>query len=467
MNQIATVIRYELRRGLRDRGLAALLILFVGLCGFAAWNGAEWAEGRTAAAGLVAAEVDTAMERKRKDMAEAPAGKPPFSAMPETMPFRPVLLPGPLAALSIGQADAYPFAARFQPLSDSTIFNGFTVDIDNPAVRAAGRFDLAFVIVFLLPLLILANTFDLWSREREGGIAAMILSQPIGPGRLMFGKALARGLLLLPAAVLAATGALILGRAGAGAVDVAGLVSTALTIGVYGVFWIGVAALVNVFVRRSTETAVACGVAWISIVVLAPALALSLADAIAPAPSTTQYALALRAESTAIRTRQRLLREASQPDAASPPTTRIPPRMREFYLERTEEDRLLAPRISAHRAAQDRRRQTLDALRMVLPAVAVQDALDRIAGADADRAVAFQDEVLAFKGRTRTWLAGRLEADQPLSAHELGALPRFALRPVPGGPFQHGVLIDLAVLLGSAGLVFGGVLLGRRASTTL
>ena len=45
----------EVRRLLRDRALPALLILLLGLSAYAAWNGADWAQEREAAIGLIKA----------------------------------------------------------------------------------------------------------------------------------------------------------------------------------------------------------------------------------------------------------------------------------------------------------------------------------------------------------------------------------------------------------------------------
>lgn len=463
MSTLTAVTRHELRRALRDRALPWLLVLFAALAAYGAWNGAQWAHKRAQTVQLIQDEIPPMLELRRKQLAEAKPGEWPFSATPQVAPFRLTLSPGTMAALSIGQAEAYPYAARMIPLENITMFDPFKLDVDNPAVRAAGRFDLAFVIVFALPLVLLAGTFDLWSRERERGVAAMVLSQPVAPLALLAGKALARAIVMLVPATAIVLAALIT----VGARQPLGLLATGLVVLAYGLFWIALATLINVFARRSTEAALAGGAAWLAIVVLAPALALAAANVASPAPSELRFSAAYTQQSRAIRTEQRLAREALGPEVIVDPAPKIPNRIRRFFTERTIEDLRLAPLIDAQLQARAERRRVLDALRLVLPSVATQDALDRIAGSDADRAVAFQDQSMAFMARAKTWLAHRLEYDLIMVSEDYDQLPRFVFAETPGGPFQPRMLIDLAVLFAFTLILVAGAVLGRRAAARL
>ncbi|MBM0104958.1 ABC transporter permease subunit [Steroidobacter sp. S1-65] len=422
---------YEVRRLLRDRAVPALLLLLLMLSGYAAWNGADWVRQRNAAIDLVKAEEQKGVEFVRRIAEKAPVA---------TSRWSPVLPTGPMAPLSIGQAEAYPFAADIMVTAGSQIFGRLSADIGNPTVRAAGRFDLAFVIVFLLPLVVLAATYDLWSRERERGIDAMVLSQPVAVGSLIAVKALARGLMvLLPSAAI-----ILVAAAWAGARELAGLLALALAVLAYGCFWLAVVVIISLFARRSTEAAIAAGAIWLAVVVMAPALTLAVVDLVAPPPSEMRFATALKARTTEIQERQRLFR-AAHPTPVRSPAPRIPDGMRDLYADRVAADRELAPMVEAHQQAKDARRHLLDRVRFFLPSVAVQDALDRIAGSDADRALAFQQQALEFKAESQRWTQDRLDRDAPLTPAELDEAPRFRFRE-PGGAFQAGVLADFAAL---------------------
>jgi ABC-2 type transport system permease protein len=62
--------------------------------------------------------------------------------------------PAATGALAIGQSDLYPYYFKISTNSKETFANND--EIENPVHLLAGRFDLAFVIVYLLPLVILA-----------------------------------------------------------------------------------------------------------------------------------------------------------------------------------------------------------------------------------------------------------------------------------------------------------------------
>lgn len=428
-----SVAGHEVRRLLRDRALPTLLTLLLALAAYAAWNGGAWVEQRNAAIGVIQLEEQHTHDRSRVFVGKAP------SVLPRVQP---VLPPAAMASVSIGQAEAYPYTADVVALGDRTqLFRNVWADIGNPAARAAGRFDLAFVIVFLLPLVILAASYDLWSRERERGIAALVLSQPVAVGRLIAVKALARGgVVLLPAGVI-----LVGAAAWSGAESLAGLGLLSLVILAYGGFWLAVAVLIGCFARRTTEAAIAAGGVWLLIVVMAPSLTLAAVNLAVPPPSQMQLATDVKARLAAT-ARQQTLHRRSASTAVRSSTPVIPDHVREAYADLLATDLDLAPLIESHERAQDARRRVLDNVRLLMPAVAVQDALDRIAGSDADRALAFQDQVHAFWQARRLLHKAYLDRDAPQTLAEYEALPRFRFVE-PAGVGRRGVRADLAALL--------------------
>lgn len=448
-----SIAGHEIRRLLRDRALPVLLGLLLVLAAYAAWNGSAWVGQREAAIGLINAEEQDARDRSRGFVGKAP------SVLPRVQP---VLPPGAMAALSIGQADAYPYTADVVALGDRTqLLRHVWSDIGNPAVQAAGRFDLAFVIVFLLPLVILAATFDLWSRERERGITALVLSQPVAAGRLIAVKASARGaIVLLPALVI-----ILAVAAGSGATSPSGLAVLALIVLAYGGFWLALAVLIGCFARRTTEAAIAAGALWLLIVVMAPSLALAAVNLMVPPPSQMQLATALKAQLADTARQQQQLRHAAELPASRSPAPRIADAVRVAYADLVQADQAIAPLIVAHAEAENARCQALDRARLLLPSVAVQDALDRLAGSDADRALAFQQQVLAYWQARRQLHKGYLDRDLPQTLDEYDALPGFQFQETTVA-LQCGVLIDLAVLAVAALLLLIAAWSMRRRLAT-
>ena len=77
--------------------------------------------------------------------------------------------PAPLAFAAFGQRDLQPFALRVRLLGlHAQLYESETI---NPELALPGRFDFAFVLVFLAPLFVIALFHDLVSAEREAGRA--------------------------------------------------------------------------------------------------------------------------------------------------------------------------------------------------------------------------------------------------------------------------------------------------------
>ncbi|MCY3706055.1 MAG: DUF3526 domain-containing protein, partial [Gammaproteobacteria bacterium] len=94
----------------------------------------------------------------------------------------------------------------------------------------------------------------------------------------------------------------------------------------------------------------------------------------------------------------------------------------------------------------------LDTVRFFLPSVAIQDALDRIAGSDADRALAFENQARAAQSELRLIYKGYLDRDALVTLTEYDNMPGFRFRE-SGGAFQSGVLANLAALVAATLLI--------------
>jgi ABC-2 type transport system permease protein len=384
----------------------------------------RWAEARQAAVQQVVTEADEIMALRRADFAKlvAKGEKPQFGLIYATaLPFRAGLPNGPLAALSAGQAEGYPAAADIAPFDIPwTIFDAHRAGLESPAVLAAGRFDLALVIVVLLPLLLIAATYDFWSRDVENGSARFQLAQPVRPGTLILTRATVRGGSLLVALVLIATAWLALVNAR----DAVGLTLFAAVVLAYGAFWIALATLLNLFVRASTTAALVSGTAWLAVVVLLPAGMAAGAELAAPRPSVTAYTNAMRAAGLEVR--------AANADAARIAATAnsgraYPASLRQRRGEIAQRDARLDPIHRAHAEQWTKHRALADRLRFLSPAVIAQDALDRIAATDATRALAFQDQARRFAEEVRMLANDWMDRDRLMTLADYdGGLPRFA-----------------------------------------
>ncbi len=82
-----------------------------------------------------------------------------------------ILPDAPLAIAAVGLSDLYPHAFKVSAGSKDSFL--FVDEIANPAHLLSGSFDLAFVIVYLYPLLLLALCYNVLSGEQEQGTLAL------------------------------------------------------------------------------------------------------------------------------------------------------------------------------------------------------------------------------------------------------------------------------------------------------
>ena len=468
MSAATIILRTELLRMARGRWLLPLWLAFLALCAYAAWEGAAWSTQRGAVLAAIQAEESEVHQMRRSQIVNelTPENKSRYGGAiyATAMSFRATLAQGELPVLTVGQAEGYPMAAKIFPfVASNTIFDEYMAGMENPAVLAAGRFDLAFVLVWLLPLLVMAGSVDLWSFERERGMEPWLLAQPVSLARYLLAKVAARALLLVGPPVLMLVALLQFTGAPGPAALQAAVLST-----LYGLFWLGFAALVNLYARNTAQAALGCVAGWLALVVLLPALALGAADVFAPPSSPAERTNALRAMAMQARAEVR-----GQADAASRPervpAPNIPDSLRKRAVEVERGEQLIRAAVQPYRTQDERRLRWMDLLRAASPAIAFQDALERLAGADAGRALRFQDQAHAFLLDVRRLTQRYLEQDRLLTAADYDSgMPRFVHREAPPAERLGALAFDAGViaLFVMALLAAGARRLRRQAPLT-
>lgn len=465
MNALLTVFRHELRRLVRERATPVLALLFASSCLYAAWNGQRWAGQRGEALRQIAIDLQESRDDSRARAVAAAAAQPGRTlsqgSVSANVWYQPTLPLRPLAPLAIGQGDGYPFDVRFHPVSPRTLFTPREASLSNPAALASGSFDLAFVIVYLLPIFVLALTYDFWIRERERGTARLLLAQPISPWMLFAGKAAALGgAVLLGLATLVGVALLTFG--GAGGPSGSALAALGVTILLYGAFWVAVALAVNVLVRHAAGAALACGAIWLGVIALLPALLTAAVDLTHPAPSSAAYSNRLRETELE---RQNARRQPATPAGSTAEREDRNAALRRTLSRVTEDMAAYGLVRDAFRAQEHARRNLAHRLRFASPATAVQDSLERLAGTDATRAVAFQQQAWNFAQGLRAHVEANLnETSSEDLARLYAGVPAFRFVEPAATEVRQALAANAAALLGF--LVALGTVIGNGLQRT-
>jgi ABC-2 type transport system permease protein len=300
---ILRLMNHEWRSLRGDATLVLVAVLFGGCLAYGMWNGIRFVAGHAATLDQVVAEETARLDDLRARTAALDAGTERVSPFADPRnpdafarrlgPRYAVLPPTPLAALSIGQSDLLP--AYYKVSSEAREVVLAATEIENPHRLLTGPFDLAFVVIYLYPLMILALSYHLLSQEKEQGTLALLLSQPLRLRDVVVGKVCVRALLFV--ALVAGVAVLGLLVAGTSALRVTTLARFGLWVAVvtaYGGVWFALAVWVASFGRGSSTNAMVLAGLWLVLVILLPALFNLAATTLYPVPSRVEMIQAMR-----------------------------------------------------------------------------------------------------------------------------------------------------------------------------
>jgi ABC-2 type transport system permease protein len=304
MTKLRAIVRQEWRHLWSD-GTAPLILVTLGLCvGYAVHHGSQIIRSQRATLDqflrVEKKEVDLRRDQNARTWIRIDRGElkeiDEWTNDPKLTPLLPswdfqlqrsAVQPfSSLAFLSLGQSDAYP--EGYKPYSPGRYFKETITSVEqatNPARMMTGHFDLSFVILYLLPLFVIAVSYDLTASDKESGLLPLVLAQPVLLRTIVLIKIAVRAVLILGATLLLVLAAIALTSIDwqeAGTIPLlAAWICTALA---YIVFWFGLALIVNSRGRGPAANAVILAACWLALVLLLPAAARFAAKAAYPIP---------------------------------------------------------------------------------------------------------------------------------------------------------------------------------------
>jgi len=433
--------RFEARMMRRDGAVWFALLILAGVALFALAMGTARIAAQQAAIAAARADETQRLSKLQKTLAQLQQGDAQGKPAPEPPPFRDprnaafmgggpaatvaALAPAPLGLVATGQSDLLPPAVRVTTGSKDSFL--FADEIDNPANLMSGATDLAFVVVFVYPLVVLAMAFNLLAGEREQGTLGMTLASARRPSASLAGKLAARVAAPIAAMLLAvAAGVWIF--AGWERFATPGFAALLFVVLLYGLFWAALAAAVDGLGRGSAFNALTLIGAWVAITMILPAAINSIAAFAHPAPSRIEMVLAARAASTdADKSRDAALARYADEHGGGKPASAAG--AQEATLRRLATQEAAFQRVEAivaeHDAQLARQRDMADRLGYLSPAYLTYAAMADIAGSGEARYRAFLDRIRAFHLDWREFFLSRAKAGASLTAQDYAAMPKF------------------------------------------
>lgn len=447
----------EWRRLRRDAVFWGALLLLAAALGYGLVNGYAWLDFQHRT-------LQGAAEVRRAGIAEARAKAAELDAHPDEDydlyldPRNPIgfeaeflrqydcLEPGALAMLGIGQSDLLPSCVRVTTGPWPSFLSNY--EWENPLRLLLGRFDVAFVVTYLMPLLVLAVSFNLFSRERELGTMPLLFSYPVSPTRWLAVGFVLRAVLFLGLAALVVWIGLGVGGSDRTPVD-AGLGWWLAGAGGYAIFWFAAAWLVNARGDSSASNALKLAGAWLVLVVILPAALNLIIKQIYPLPSRMEFVSTLRGTTEEVeRTGSERLKAYLQdhPELASgDPEENEENYIRTLIAINAETERVLAPTLSRFREQSRRQQAVIDRLGFLSPAILFQQLSNALSGTDQVRYRRFMDAVEAHRAEVKRYFDPKFVADAPFT--DFDGVPPFRYRNDPL-PAAVGVVASGLLLMG-------------------
>ena len=438
---LTRIMRHDLRTLAADKILWIVAALLLVLIAGGVYNGWRWANERQNAVAGIEQKALGELEKQRAEVAEFETGAKPIPSpvppalMPTGKSVPVVLPPASLSAISVGQSDIYPYSTSVNLMTEKNdLFQEY--EQDNPLVLLTGKFDPAFVLVFIFPLLILALSYNLLSAERENGTLQLSMANAaVSVKKIAAGKLLTRLLLIVVFAVgFSLIGLLLSGVNLFAAENLSrvGLFVSAIVF--YALFWFAAAMLVNSFGFSSAANALVLGGVWVLVTVITPSVLNVAATTIHPVPSRLEFVSKVREADNQTRSDgEKFLKSyyADHPELAPPDGLTQTQASQRFFAIRQERQKRLMPEVEQFERQLAAQQNLVANYRILSPAVVMQETLNDIAGTSTARQKSYVLQIREHVGALQNFLVPKLMRRETLKAADYDSIPRFQFREEP------------------------------------
>jgi len=468
--EIRSILKHDSRQLSRNKLLLGGGITLLLLAGLATWNGLSRLHQRQALIAEVTQLEQESNQSIQTTLAEIDQNGGVYNgsrfndprvasnALGKGVERFAILSVSPFSVVAVGQSDLLPYYYRLTATKRQSLVHD--AEIENAQVLYIGWFDWAFLLVFVLPLLAIALTYDLVSSEREGGTLPLLRAGPITFRRITLYRLGFRYLLLNLAITALLVLTLILADAPVFSASSALLI---LLLWAYSGLWFGLSYFVNSLSRSSGYNATLLVGTWLVLLVVLPALLNVLVERMHPMPSRIDLITLNRELGDKIREEGSKLLSVYYEDHPElvPAGKKI--NLEDFALKSFAVNEKLSQELAPVEA---RYTNTLTAqqrmvanYRFASPAVLVQESLNELAGVGYGRYTDFERQVTDYHDAVVAFVKTKVFGQAEMDAAAYGQLPAFRYETATDGIWQGGQLLNVGFLLAITALLLG---LGMR-----
>jgi len=310
--------------------------------------------------------------------------------------------------LAIGFADVQPPAYQVKM---GRVMPPSSISLENPLNQALGRFDTAFLLVFLLPLFCITLAYDILSKDRQLGLMDLTRAY----GQPIWKVAMARGIIHVLFWVGTTLTSLLIAAVWISEIQLQEWLPLMGALTLYILFFVGISVVLNLKSDSPIRNGLQMVSIWLLFLILIPSLANAWLQAAYPPPSRSMDVAAHRSA------------EVSSEQAVGSPAATAG--WHEYwtteFLRRQRTDRL--HRIETERTDRnlEYRHQISHRIEWFSPALWFQSQLLNTAGVSASQYSEFRKSVHIFEKRWTAHFMGAFQAERLLTLDELGNRPSF------------------------------------------
>lgn len=300
-------------------------------------------------------------------------------------------------------------------------------DAGHPVLALIGRFDFAFLAVFVVPLVLIVLLHDLRAAERAAGRHDLLVANAGSAARLWPTRAALRaGGVFIGAALPLGVAA---GLHGTSASTVAWACAGLL---LYVLFWTALCTILASWQQAGEVILTALLGLWILLGIVVPAAGRTAIDRAVPLPSGADIMLTQR---EAVNDAWDLPKAATMepfverhPQWAAYTAVERPFEWKWYYAFQQVGDQRAQALSEAYTAGRERRDRLAGWLSIIAPPVLLERSLQQLAGTDLQASLAYEARVRAFHASLRAFYYPKLFRNEPFEPGALEGLPRFSVR---------------------------------------
>lgn len=453
---------YELKLLIRNKWLPILSLLLLVSFAFATYNGNYRTQKRAEQITSIEAKVSESDANMLKLLDSVEQGMK-VNTKPRRIPNSPMAIgyqhprtvtmpPNSMSAIAIGQSDI--FSDAIMPITLDDDFSIDFTEMTSSVQLLFGSFDLTFVVIYLLPLLIIAFSYNILSAEKERGALRLLASQPVSIYKWIFQKMILRFFWLSIITIVALVISFLISGISVFQIQCIWLIGL---IFVYMLFWFSLSFLINLIGSSSAKNAAYLIGLWVFFVLLVPSAINQIANSIYPIPSRNKMVNTMRTLKVDVSKKQDKVLDSylhDHPELASKEDNQNYGFWHKYMASKDLVAKEIEPLFSLYDEQLKGQQDYVNKWIWLSPSLIINKEMNRISGNSTADYQNFKNQALSFSKHWRNHLIFMLYGQQPFTTKDYNTLPNFTYKPLELDGIGKRITIQFAlyILIGFLGI---------------